>query len=151
MYNIWYSPIALALVAAFCYGIGGPIMKVGMQHGVTPNAMLLVYGIGTLTVSFIWQRTGGGVIQIGAGVLGVSTMAVVGLVSALAFVAITRAFALPTGSVTVVMSIVAVYPVFSSIIEMLLMNAKVRPIQALAGCVMVVIGGVLVATSTSSK
>ncbi len=147
----WSSPIALALTAALCYGVGSPIMKVGMVHGgVSPNAMLFAYGVGALVVSLAWWKIGDASITIGTNG-GVVAMATVGLLLGIAFVGVTRAFSLPTGSVTVVMTLVAAYPVLSSVLEIFFMDAKVRPVQALAGCVLVIAGGVLVATSTSTS
>jgi drug/metabolite transporter (DMT)-like permease len=149
--TFWSSPVALAIVAALCYGIGSPIMKIGMEHGgVSSNAMLFAYGIGALVVSFIWWKVGDGPIEIGTNAVGVMSMIAVGLLLGIAFVGVTRAFALPTGSVTMVMTLVAAYPVLSSAIEIVFMDAKVRPVQALAGCVLVIVGGILVATSTTS-
>jgi len=149
--SIWSSPIALALVAAFCYGIGSPVMKIGIQHGATPNAMLLAYGIGTLATSFIWCRFFGGSIAVGNFGIGITTLIAVGLLAGIAFVGISVAYALPNGSVTIVTTITATYPILSSAIEIFFMDAKVRPIQALTGCILVIVGGILVATSLSSK
>lgn len=147
----WSSPIALALTAALCYGIASPIMKVGMVHGgISPNAMLFAYGVGALVVSIAWWKIGDAPIIIGTNG-GVTAMAAVGLLLAIAFVGVIRAFSLPTGSVTVVMTLVAAYPILSSTLEILFMDAKVRPVQAFAGCVLVIAGGVLVATSTQAN
>lgn len=147
----WSSPIALALAAAFCYGISSPIMKVGMmQGGVSSNAMLFAYGVGALMISLIWWKFGGASIASGTNG-GIAAMAVVGLLLGIAFVGLARALALPTSSITVVMTLVATYPILSSAIEILFMDTKVRPVQALIGCILVIAGGVVVATSTSSS
>jgi len=138
----------LALTASICYGIMSPTMKIAMQNGATPNAMLLVYGIGALITSLIWWKSGVGLITTSISGVGIITMAVVAVCTGIAFVSITTAFALPNSSVTVVMSIVATYPVLSAAIEIIFMDAKLNPVQAFVGCVLVVVGGVLVATST---
>lgn len=147
--SVWNSPIILGLLAALFYGFGSPIMKIGLAHGgVSPTAMMLAYGAGSIIIACFWWKFGEIPITTGNG-LGITTMIAVGLLFGAAFVAVIRAFSLPMSSITIVITLTAAYPIIVSIIEVTFMEAKVRPVQALVGCVLVVAGVVLVATSTT--
>ena len=146
--TIWSSPIILALIAALCYGISSPVMKIGMVYGgASPNAMLVAYGLGALLIGVLWWKIGSESISIGTNSIGILALIAVGLLLGTAFVSIIRAFTLPMGSVTLVMTLVAAYPVLSSAIEIFFMNARIRPAQALLGCVLVIAGGITVSAS----
>jgi uncharacterized membrane protein len=151
MTDFWSSPVLLALGVALLYGTGTPIMKAGMVFGgVTPNGMLIAYGVGAVVVGVAWNISAGAEVSFGT-TRGIVSAVAVGLMLGIAFVFMTRAFSLPTGAVTVVATLVATYPVLASVIEIVFMDAKIRPVQALLGCILVVAGGVLVSTSTSPQ
>ena len=146
--TLWNSPIGLALVGAVCYGIFGPAMKVGMmQYGVSPSAMMLIYGVGMIAGSILWARFGDNSIRFGTGSIASTLLVVVAVTGTVAFIAIGRAFSLPTGYIVLVMTLVAAYPIVSSIIEIKWIGANVQPVHALLGCALVVTGAVVVVTS----
>ena len=133
------NPILLALVAATCYGIGSPIMKIAGQNGASANGILFMYGVGALIFSLGTARASPIVYGSNYGLI---FSLLVGFMMAVAFRCLGQAFSLKTGYITVVGGLVATYPMLASLIEIFLMGqAKHFNIGLAIGGVSMIIGG----------
>lgn len=139
------SPVLLAIVAAFCYGIGGPLMKLAGQNGATPNGLAFTYALGAAIFAVNWT----GQTTLFNSPLGAWLGLAMGILFGLAFRALALAFTLPTGYISVVLVAAAAYPLISSAIGLTFLGeaGKVFLPRLLVGSFATVVGVYLVSTS----
>ncbi len=61
--TLFMNPIVLTFIAFFCYGLSGPIAKLGYNRGMLTDGFLIPYGIGLILFSSVSlaQRGLGGI------------------------------------------------------------------------------------------
>lgn len=142
---IMNSPVILAIVAAICYGLGGPLMKIAGQSGATPSGLCLMYALG---VAMVCVNVKGPTLlfQSPRAILPAIAM---GLLCGLASRAITRAVTLPSGQISVVLVISSCYPLLSSAIGLSFLGEASRVVlpKLAIGSLLIVGGVILVSTS----
>lgn len=136
------SPILLALTASLIYGLGGPAIKQSLKSGTSLNGLLFAIGFGAIILSV--ALTPRNPIAFANGQSLVASLGL-GVMLALAFVCITRAYSCSNGLITIVAGLAATYPLIGSSIELTMMGqAKhVHLPYAIGGAVLVVFGGFL--------
>lgn len=144
--SILNSPVALALIAALCYGFGGPIMKAAGQAGAAPSGLAFMYALGAAIVVVNW---GGGQTTLFASPKSAFLALVMGLMLGVAFRCIAHAFTLPTGHLSIVLILVASYPLISSACGLIFFGEADKIIlpRLILGSLLVVGGVFLVSTS----
>ena len=145
MQTILNSPIILAIIAAICYGLGGPLMKMANQAGATPSGLGLMYAIGAAIACL--NPKGQTVLFTNSRAILPSMM--LGLLFGLAFRALARAITLPTGQMSIVLVIASTYPLLSSAIGLSFFGEASRVIlpKLAIGSLLIVGGVILVGTS----
>lgn len=139
------SPVLLALLAASMYGLGGPVMKMAGNAGATPNGLALGYALGALLVLSNWS----GPTTLFTSPYAAALAALWGLMMGIAMRAVGQAFALPTGYISLVVTITAAYPLISTACGLIFFDEAARVVlgRMIIGSMMVVGGVYLVGTS----
>jgi len=144
----WFltSPIALAVAASMLYGIGSPFIRVAGQLGVSPNGLLFMAGAGYLTASLLFAPFAP--IRFATSI-GFWTAATYGLLFGIGFRFQALAMTLPSGLATIVLGIIAAFPLISMGIELGFMNQahRVHLPLAIGGTVLIITGAICVSNS----
>lgn len=145
MQTVLNSPVLLAIIAAICYGVGGPLMKLAGQHGATPNGLAFMYALGAALFAVNWTSQ----TVLFSSVRGVWFALAMGVLFGLAFRTISLAFTLPTGYISIVLVAAAAYPLISSVIGLTLLGEadKVLLTRLVIGSLLTILGVYLVSTS----
>lgn len=143
--TILNSAVCLSLIAAICYGISGPLMRIASQAGATPYGLALCTAIGMALVSINW--TSPTILFTSNRAIGLAIL--IGIILGVAFRAVSQAFSLPTGYVSLICIIMALHPLISSFIGLCFMDeaSKVILPKMIFGSLLVVGGIILVVTS----
>lgn len=138
------NSIALALTTAALYGIAGPLMSAAIKNGASHISVIFAYGAACTLLMLVVNPTA--IPSVGSG-YNLLLVMLVGLMLAVAFWLLGVAFSLPNASPTILMSVVATYPLLTAIIEVTFKLSKVNAWQMGIGAAIIVLGIVVVATS----
>ncbi|VAW11764.1 hypothetical protein MNBD_BACTEROID05-44 [hydrothermal vent metagenome] len=143
--SIFSSPVVLSLMTAMLYGVGAPMMKITGQSGVSSSAATFSYGVALITLAFLWPSNS----IVFASSKALALGALTGIILAFGFAFALHALAQPTGYVTLVVALVAFYPLVSVGIEMGFMDVQVQSkLGMVSGVILIVAGGFIVAISS---
>lgn len=142
------KPIIFALITSLCYGLSGPIVKVGFNKGMHPDGFALAYAVGLMSYSLmtLFQKGYAGMYPTTAS-LGWGIAA--GVLCAVGFRLSAIALAVPDSLVAVIVVIGATYPLISCMISLPMLGESARVIlpKLVAGALLIIGGTYLVSTS----
>ena len=144
---IMNSPILLALLAAIFYGIGGPWMNWNIASGASGSAVMFSYGLACVVLALWWP---GNPITFGGVGMTISTLAL-GISFAVAFLFILQAFSLQTASITLILVLVASYPLLSTFIEVVFIKTPMKSVPLTVCGAILVISGVILISLNGAK
>ncbi|GEM_PF-5142020 len=142
--NFRLTAFQLALIACICYGLNGPLQKLGLKMGASPQGVSLLYATGIAL--FAIPRSGK--IELFHSPTALLVIVVMGLSGGFALRCISDAFALADGKVSTVALTVACFPLISIIVGKVLFGEDaIKDVRFLIGFMFVAIGLYLAITS----
>lgn len=141
------NPIILALLTSIFFGIAGPVAKLASNKGMHSDGFAFAYASGLFVFVAItsFQKGVGALFPTGSLYLGI----LAGMCCAIGFKFNAMAFSIPGSLVSVVVVLVATYPLISTAISLPLLGEASRVVvpKIVIGSLMAIGGAYLVATS----
>lgn len=143
--------ILWALVASICFGLSGPIAKLALDKGLSPQGYNIIYGVclGGIAIVSIITRESMTLANCFPNYSSFLYGIIAAIICGIGFIASSHSMAHPDAKISIVIVLFATYPVISSTIGLTFFGEArhVSLPMLITGIVMVIGGGLLVINS----